>query len=155
MNIENNHQLTTNQLKVMLDSCACLSVKKAARTLTNLYDREFTRVGINSGQYAILLNIILLKSPTLNVLAEELNLKSSTMSRALSPLERDGLITMTAGLDKRTRCVRVTEKGGEIIKSCIPLWDKVQSRVRDDMGNDSFGVLLNNINNLSKIPSQI
>ena len=145
----------TNDAKVyeqILDQCTCLQIKKSARTLTNLYDRALLKSNINSGQLSILLKIEALDSPTLNVLADQLNLKSSTMSRALSPLERDGLISLATGTDKRTRKVQVSPKGKKAIEIAIPLWKQAQNRVENALGAFANNELKGYLDVISKLP---
>lgn len=135
----------------ILEQCLCLQIKKSARTLTNLYDKALSGTGINSGQYSILLKIECLDSPTLNVLAEQLNLKSSSMSRALTPLEREDLIVMTRGKDKRTRRVKLTSKGKQTVLQAIPLWKKAQDKVTSLLGDETGKDLNTNLSLLSDI----
>ena len=141
----------SNIYQKILTSCVCHNTKKATRTLTNLYDRALVSTGINSGQFSILLKINALNHPTLNTLAEELNLKNSTISRALSPLERDNLIIITSGTDKRTRCVKLSEVGQLTLKKALPLWETAQKQVFRNVPTESLEQLIKNLDTLSKI----
>ena len=149
-----NNNLTLSALSTVqiLDSCLCLNTKKGSRTLTNIYDKALSSTGINSGQFAILLKIKQLKKPTLNILAEELNLKSSTISRALAPLERDNLIQLTQGKDKRTRCVEVTEKGNDTLNSGTPAWEAAQNKVLNALNPAEVDTLVSALNKISYLP---
>ena len=135
----------------VLDTCTCLHTKMASRTLTNLYDKHLAGTSINSGQFSILVKISILGAPTLNMLAEDLNLKSSTISRALAPLERDGFISMAPGMDKRTRCVKLTEKGKGTIEKCLPRWNKAQEKLLSQLDEAEIIHLLSALQKLSQI----
>jgi len=141
----------SNIYQKILTSCVCHNTKKATRTLTNLYDRALVPTGINSGQFSIILKINALNHPTLNTLAEELNLKNSTISRALSPLERDQLIIITSGVDKRTRCVKLSDKGQATLKQALPLWETAQKQVFKNIPTDTLELLITQLDTLSKI----
>ena len=135
----------------ILNACVCLHTKMASRTLTNLYDKHLAEISINSGQFSILTKIALIGSPTLNILAEELNLKSSTISRALAPLERDNFITMTPGSDKRTRCVSLTQKGEQTIQKGMKGWHNAQEKLLSKLDPTEVAQLISALQKLTEL----
>ena len=50
----------------------------------------------------------------------------TTITRALAPLERDGLIHSRPGADKRIRIVSVTNKGRKLVEDAEPKWRQAQ-----------------------------
>jgi DNA-binding MarR family transcriptional regulator len=50
----------------------------------------------------------------------------TSVTRALVPLERDGLVRSDAGRDKRTRIVSLTKKGAKLLANARPRWENAQ-----------------------------
>ena len=62
----------------------------------------------------------------------------TTLTRNLAILEREGLIKISEGTDHRTRNVTATQKGRGAIARAIPLWNEVQHKVKQKMGESSW-----------------
>ena len=62
----------------------------------------------------------------------------TTLTRNLAILEREGLIKISEGTDHRTRNVTATQKGRGAIARAIPLWNEVQRKVKQKMGESSW-----------------
>ena len=150
ISIESSDQSIKNSHLEALESCLCLNIKKCARTLTNLYDKALKGTNINSGQFSILLSIQTLGAPTLNQIALDLNLKSSTVSRALSRLERDGFITIQKGVDKRMRKARLSAEGERTISQAYPLWKEAQKDLLKLFAFGNSSEFMGHLNALSK-----
>src|SRR5690349_25003393 len=74
------------------DACSCISLRKAARHVSQFYDVYLAPLGIRTTQYSILSRVARHGSPRITTLAAELAMDRSTMSRNLAPLERMGLL---------------------------------------------------------------
>jgi DNA-binding MarR family transcriptional regulator len=64
------------------------------------------------------------------------------MTRNLKPLVSQGLITIEAGQDQRTRVVTLTPSGREALAKAMPLWEKAQTRVVEGLGRERWSTLL-------------
>jgi DNA-binding MarR family transcriptional regulator len=59
----------------------------------------------------------------------------TTLTRNLSVLEKQGFIKISSGnIDNRTRIVTITNKGCTTAAKAIPLWNDVQRKVKQLMG---------------------
>jgi DNA-binding MarR family transcriptional regulator len=74
-------------------------------------------------------------------LAEKLAMDRSALARALKPLESQGLVTVEAGSDRRTRVVRLTEQGRQLIEA-HPYWLQAQKQVMAHFGEQQTQALL-------------
>ena len=54
---------------------------------------------------------------SINELAKSMVMDRTTLGRAIRPLERDGLLTIGAGDDGRTRSLRLTARGEARLKA--------------------------------------
>ncbi|GJD33834.1 MarR family winged helix-turn-helix transcriptional regulator [Methylobacterium aerolatum] len=113
------------------DFCTCGVLRRAARTLTSVYDSALKPTGLRVTQFAILR--ILDKAGPLPVtrLAAEAALERTTMARNLDPLERRGLVRVAAGeADARNRLAELTEAGRRALAEALPHWRRAQEEVR-------------------------
>ena len=65
-------------------------------------------------------------------------MERTSITRALAPLERDGLIHIRAGSDKRTRIASLTKKGAKLIANAKPNWDEAQKMLLNLIGDQRW-----------------
>ena len=70
---------------------------------------------------------------------------STTLSRTMRPLEREGLIRIETGKDRRERVAQLTEKGRRAVKKVLPSWKKIQSRMVERLGEARYKRLLSDL----------
>src|SRR5260370_24218642 len=114
--MKNVDELTMTRL------CMCASVRRASQALTNLYDATLAPSGLRVMQSSLLAHLASVDEATLTRLAEMRVIDRTTLTRNLTPLERAGLVTVTAGVDRRTRVVRITDAGRAAMKRAFPYW---------------------------------
>lgn len=122
--------------------CACSSIRKAARAVTELYDGILKPSGLRVTQFALLAVLASAGSTTITRLGQILVIDRTTMTRNLKPLVNQGLITIEAGQDQRTRVVTLTSSGREALAKALPLWEKAQTRVVEGLGRQRWNTLL-------------
>ena len=142
---EQNTQLNMVKLGIVANTCACFNLRKASRTVTQLYDEILQPSGLLATQFTLLVAIALAGSVTITHLAEELVMDRTTLTRNLKPLERQGLIEIAPGQDQRTRVVTLTASGREALVKAIPLWEQAQASVVEGLGQNRWSTLLSNL----------
>jgi DNA-binding MarR family transcriptional regulator len=111
------------------DVCNCYAIRKAARHVTQHYDRTLAPSGLRTTQYSLLSRIDRTGPRTINELAAELALDRTTMGRNIRPLERDGLIMLTTDPnDRRRRALSLTDLGRTRLAEARALWVDAQGR---------------------------
>jgi DNA-binding MarR family transcriptional regulator len=70
-------------------------------------------------------------------------------------LERQGFIEISQGKDQRTRIVTATQKGRNAVSKTIFLWNEVQHKVKQEMGESSWRELMQNLGQLLKVTDQL
>jgi DNA-binding MarR family transcriptional regulator len=95
--------------------CVCVNLRRAARAVTALYDDALSASGIKITQFSLLRSVQRNEPVSVSALSEDLNLDRTTLARNLDPLQRDGLIALAAGSDRRVTEVRLTAKGRKAI----------------------------------------
>jgi len=118
-----------------LPDCNCLALRQAARHVTQFYDQYLAPTGLRSTQFSILAKLHGLGPTTINVLARELVMDRTTLGRTMLPLERDGLIAIKEGvLDRRSKELRVTKAGTELLQRAAKLWVEAQREFEERFG---------------------
>ena len=137
------------------DSCTCGELRKASRAVTLLYDNAFKSSGLLSTQLDALHVIYKSDSTRISHLAKDLGMDRTTLTRNLSVLERQGFIKISSGQDNRTRIVVITSKGRTAVAKAIPLWNEVQRKVRQQMGETLWNELMDNLSRFLKVADQL
>jgi len=138
-----------------VDACTCGELRRAARAVTLLYDKAFESSGLLSTQLGVLHTIYNSASITVSQLAGELSMDRTTLTRNLSVLERQELINISSGKDHRTRIITITSKGTNSIANAIPLWNEIQRKVKQQMGEKAWHELIQSLSQFVKIAERL
>ena len=128
---------------VMDDATPCYgaSVRKASRVLTRIYDETLAPNGLNLTQFSIAYLLKHHGSATISELAAWMDTDKTAMGRNLLPMERDRLISIQKGKDRRSREVALTPSGLAHYKNAVPLWKQAQKQVEKMLGNSEADAL--------------
>jgi len=137
--------------KHKLETCACFNVRKSARVLTQYYDEALHPIGLRATQFTTLAILSQAENITISDLADVLVMDRTTLTRNLRPLEDQGFLKSETGEDRRTRVIRLSNKGMSKLKTAIPFWIKAQKSVVSHFGNSRFNSLLGELNFVEKI----
>jgi DNA-binding MarR family transcriptional regulator len=114
--------------------CLCLGLRRAARALSRRYDEALVPLDLNNGQFSMLTVIAGLQPVGMQALAERLAMDRTTVTAALKPLQRRGLVTVEASdQDLRARQARLAPAGTTLLSKAIPLWQSVQDAVAAEL----------------------
>lgn len=106
--------------------CLCGNVRMAARAVTTLYDEHLQPAGLRASQLAVLWAVVALPKSTVGTIAKTIAMDPTTLTRNLRLLERDSLVTMVAGSDRREREVVASARGRRAFEKAMPLWEAAQ-----------------------------
>lgn len=105
------------------DRCLCLHVQRAARVLARRFDAALRPHGLTNGQFSLLMALNRSDGPRLADLVPLLGMDSTTLTAALKPLLRRGLVTAsTDPRDARARRLGLTDAGRAALKAALPAW---------------------------------
>jgi len=131
-----------SQFQYVATQCTCANLRKTSRVITQLYDEFLEPSGLLATQFLLLGAVGTSGSIAVTPLAEQLAMDPTTLARNLKPLERDGLVEISKGSDRRTRVVRLTERGQEALVKAFPLWEQAQAYVIGQIGADRQRAML-------------
>jgi DNA-binding MarR family transcriptional regulator len=108
--------------------CASLNFRRTARAVTKLYDLAFQGTGIRSTQFTILIGVAKVQPVSMSALGEILLIDSTTLTRSLAKLQKQGLLTVSKRGERRQRVVSLTEAGVKSLEDSLPGWRAAQER---------------------------
>jgi DNA-binding MarR family transcriptional regulator len=118
--------------------CACASLRRASRIVTQLYDEELRRTGMRATQFTLLQALATAKNITQGDLADLLGMDSTTLTRTLTPLRKKGWIGSERGEDRRQVRLTLTAKGAREFRRAEPYWASAQQRLRKALGDANW-----------------
>lgn len=112
------------------DSCLCLAAQRAARSLARRFDEAFRPFGLTSGQFSLMMSLNRPQPPALGSVASLLAMDRTTLTAALKPLQRQGLVTVTVDpQDRRSRLLGLTEAGHALLSTALPVWKETHEAI--------------------------
>jgi DNA-binding MarR family transcriptional regulator len=116
------------------DGCLCLHVQRAARALARRFDEAFRPLGLTNGQFSLLMSLNRPEPPSMGAVAPLLAMDRTTLTAALKPLQRRGLIEVAANpRDKRGRLLVLTPEGGALLARGVPIWRRTHAEVEAEL----------------------
>jgi DNA-binding MarR family transcriptional regulator len=116
------------------DNCLCLHTQRAARALARRFDRAFRPFGINNGQFSLLMSLNRPEPPAMAPVAALLAMDRTTLTAALKPLERKGLIQAIAGeKDRREKRLLLTDEGKRLLADALPVWISLHAEIEKEL----------------------
>ena len=112
------------------DCCLCLHVQRAARALGRRFDEALRPHGLTNGQFSLLMSLNRPEPPSMGPVASLLAMDRTTLTAALKPLERRGLVQITADReDRRSRILKLTSKGRKLLAEAMPTWKRTHDEI--------------------------
>jgi DNA-binding MarR family transcriptional regulator len=128
--------------------CIGFNLRKANRAVTQFYDEMLRPTGIRVTQYSLLTALKIIGPVLVTDLAEKIVMDRTTLSRNLDVMEKQGLVNVAPGEDRRTRWVTITEPGSAVLLEAYPLWQQAQAKIRESMGEERLQVLMTDLSAL-------
>jgi DNA-binding MarR family transcriptional regulator len=112
------------------DCCLCLHVQRAARALARRFDEALRPYGLTNGQFSLLMSLNRPEPPAMGPVAALLAMDRTTLTAALKPLERRGLVNVLRDpSDRRSRILQLTVEGEHLLAEALPVWKKAHGEV--------------------------
>jgi DNA-binding MarR family transcriptional regulator len=116
------------------DACLCLHVQRAARALARRFDDGLRPLGLTNGQFSLLMSLNRPVPPGIGDLASLLSMDRTTLTAALKPLKRRGLVRVKADAeDRRGRRMLLTARGKTLLASAVPVWKRLHASLEKNM----------------------
>src|SRR5581483_9747487 len=123
--------------------CLSASFRRAARALTQHYEAALRPLGLRGTQFTLLQALSRTGEVSQGRLGEILAIDSTTLTRTLAIMEREGWIASRSGQDRRERLLSLSKAGMAEYKRALPHWEKVQQELREQFGERRWNELFN------------
>lgn len=121
--------------------CTCANLRRAARAVTRLYNRELAGDDIEITQFTLLMALDRTGEIPQGELGRLLALDSTTLTRMLEPLKKRGWVRAKEGDDRRLRIFSLTPTGRARYQRSLPHWKRAQDGVQRALGEQNIGQL--------------
>ena len=122
--------------------CGCANLRRAARVITRLYDAALRPTGLGVAQFTLLQALNTAPGMSQKQLASLLEIDSTTLTRTLEPLRREGWLRSTAGDDRREVHLALTAAGKRAYRRALPYWERAQGEFARALGTESWNRLM-------------
>ena len=124
-----------------INSCSWFLMRKVVRVLTNHLNDMFKDTGILSTQLGALAIMTIKEQVSISELAQDLLMDQTTATRNILNLEKQGLVKMVEGEDKRFKIVTLTDEGKKTLQKSLPIWDVNQKIINETIGDEKIQLL--------------
>jgi DNA-binding MarR family transcriptional regulator len=84
-------------------------------------------------------------------LGKILAMDSTSLTRTLRIMRREGWILERPGKDRRERLLRMSEGGDKELKLVLPVWEQVQTGLRRQLGEQIWNQLFQLTNEVTRV----
>lgn len=107
------------------DSCLCLHLQRAARRVARQFDEALRPLNLTNGQFSLLMSLNRPEPPQMSDVAAVLAMDRTTLTAAVKPLERRGLLEIRIDAeDRRGRRLSLTTAGRKLLTEALPIWKR-------------------------------
>src|SRR5438067_13803710 len=118
--------------------CACQSLRRATRVVTRIYDQELAKAGIEITQFGLLTALGLMREANQKTLSAGFAMDSTTLTRTLGLLRKQGWVHSRRGKDRRERLFRLTGAGSRQMAMAQRHWEQAERRLRKELGDTGW-----------------
>ncbi len=131
--------------------CMCGNFRRASRALTQLYDDALRPVGLRATQFTILQVLSRAGEVSQGELGQILAMDSTTLTRTLRIMSREGWIAERRGEDRRERWLRLAKAGRDQFNRALPPWEKAQAQLERQFGHKRWHEILKLTNEVTTL----
>jgi DNA-binding MarR family transcriptional regulator len=132
------------------DTCLCLHLQRAARAVARRFDEKLRPLGLTNGQFSLLMSLNRPEPPTIGSVATLLAMDRTTLTAALKPLERRGLLRVAIDReDRRNRRLALTASGRSLLATAVPIWRQEHAAIDTEMDGTDMNRLRSELRALS------
>ena len=125
-------------------------MQRAARRLARRFDEALRPVGLTNGQFSLMMSLNRPQPASRSSVAALLALDSSTLTAALKPLERRGLVQIISDpADRRNKRLALTAEGREVLAAAVPIWRSSHAEVESLLRNSDPSRLRQDLQDLA------
>jgi DNA-binding MarR family transcriptional regulator len=114
--------------------CACQNLRRLARVVSRIYDQELRKAGLEITQFGLLTALAATGEANQKRLSAGLGMDSTTLTRTLGLVRKQGWVRVRRGQDRRERLFRLTRAGEGQLAAAQPHWERAEHKLRQQLG---------------------
>ena len=114
--------------------CACQNLRRLTRVVTRNYDQELRKAGVEITQFGLLTALAATGGANQKRLSAGFAMDSTTLTRTLGLLRKQGWVQVKRGKDRRERLFSLTRAGKRQMAEAQPYWERAEQRLRQELG---------------------
>jgi DNA-binding MarR family transcriptional regulator len=145
------HLLSMTEIELPILPCMCSNLRRTTRALTQLYETALRPLGLRATQFTLLQALSRTGEISQNQLGRILVMDSTSLTRTLAVMIREGWVRERRGQDRRERWLSLADEGERLLDCALPAWEEVQSRLRGQLGEQAWNALLQLTHQVTKV----
>jgi DNA-binding MarR family transcriptional regulator len=130
--------------------CACQNLRRLSRVVTRTYDQELRRAGLEITQYGLLTALAKVGEANQKRLGAGFAMDSTTLTRTLGLLRKQGWIRARRGKDRRERLFSLTGAGSRQLATAQPHWEQAERKLRNQLGDAGWKNMKETVSQMTK-----
>ena len=118
--------------------CACQNLRRVTRVVTRIYDQELRKAGLEITQFGLLTALAATEEANQKRLSAGFAMDSTTLTRTLGLLLKQGWVRVRRGKDRRERLFRLTQEGKRKMAKAQRYWEGAEQRLRGKLGDEGW-----------------
>jgi DNA-binding MarR family transcriptional regulator len=118
--------------------CACQNLRRLTRVVTRVYDRELRKAGLEITQFGLLTALAAIGEANQKRLSAAFAMDSTTLTRTLGLLLKQGWIRVRRGEDGRERMYSLTLAGKRKMADAQPHWEHAEQTLLQQLGDAAW-----------------
>jgi DNA-binding MarR family transcriptional regulator len=118
--------------------CACQNLRRVTRVVTRIYDQELRKSGLEITQFGLLTALAATGEANQKQLSAGFAMDSTTLTRTLGVLRRQGWVRVKRGKDRRERLFRLAQGGKRQLAEAQRYWERAEKRLRKELGDEGW-----------------
>jgi DNA-binding MarR family transcriptional regulator len=115
--------------------CACQNLRRLTRIVTRIYDQELRKASLEITQFSLLTALAATGETNQKRLSAGLAMDSTTLTRTLGLIRKQGWVRVRRGKDRRERLFGLTRAGKSQLAEAQPYWERAEHRLRQELGD--------------------
>jgi DNA-binding MarR family transcriptional regulator len=126
-------------------------LRRLARAVTRIYDQELRKAGIEITQFGLLTALAMTGETNQKRLSAGFAMDSTTLTRTLRLLLKQGWIQVRQGKDKRERLFSLTRAGKRQTAESQQYWGLAEQRLRQALGDPGWKQMKNTVSRVTEV----
>lgn len=131
----------TEKISAMANSCLSARLRLLNRLINSIYDSALREYSIKASQMSILAMVAQLGETNCKTLCGHMQMDSSTFSRSLARLRKNGWLKSESSGDGKILRITITAEGRQLLHNIYPVWRQAQEEADAFLGKELAEIL--------------